>query len=105
MRPFLLAIALLAGPSPDKWPGTWILDIAKSTFGPILFPGVPPDLRITSQQLRIEIVDSKLRLSGDTGVNLAGKPVRQKNETTLSLDGTPSQIGPANFVLHPIDDY
>src|SRR5262245_30237529 len=105
MRIFLLAIALLADAAPEKWEGIWILDIGRSTFGTILFPGVPRNLKVISQELRIETADSEVRLSGETGVEVDGKTLRQKDTTRLSLDGAESRIGPAVFTLRTIDAY
>ena len=45
----------------ERWAGTWRLDVEKSTFGSILFPGVPPDTVIVRQTLKIERVDQKIR--------------------------------------------
>jgi hypothetical protein len=89
----------------EKWMGTWILDTGKSTFGPILFPGVPHDLEIISQELRIETADSNIRLSGETSFKTAGRILSQKDDTTLSLDGTEKKVGLVVLVLHPIDAY
>jgi hypothetical protein len=91
-------------PVPQKWVGNWSLDTRKSTFGPILFPGVPVDLTVVSQTLRIEQTRGKLRLSGDTVVRLSGEPVTSHDDTSLSLDGSETIVGSASLALRRIDD-
>jgi hypothetical protein len=89
--------------SSEEWTGIWILNTGRSTFGPILLPGTPPDLVVIGQQLRIETADSKVRLSGDTSVKTSGQILSQRDDISLSLEGTEKRVGPAVFVLHPID--
>jgi hypothetical protein len=93
------------GGSVEHWTGTWILDVGSSRFGTIVFPGTPRDLKITGQELQIEVAESKMKLSGKTTVEIAGKSLTSKEETTLRLDGTETTVGPAVLVLRPIDPY
>ena len=48
---------------------------------------------------------SKIRLSGHTTVETAGKTLTAKDDTNLSLDGTEIRIGPAVLVVRPIGPY
>jgi hypothetical protein len=51
---------------PAEWTRTWKLNVKKSIFAAILFPGAPADLKIVSQTLKIQHADSDLRRSGET---------------------------------------
>jgi hypothetical protein len=111
---FGLLVVLLTDTTPTRgqisrpvehWTGTWILDVGRTTFGTILFPGTPRDLEIIGQELQIEMAESKIRLSGHTTVQIAGKTLTSKDDTSLRLDGTETKVGPAVLVLRPIDAY
>jgi hypothetical protein len=102
-----LALSYLAfgqpAPFSEKWTGTWNLDIGKSTFGLILFPGVPADMTIVRQTLRIERAGEKIRLSGETDVRLSGNTITSQDDTSLSLDGTETSVGPAALAFRRAD--
>jgi hypothetical protein len=92
-----------AGSYSQSWNGTWNLDMVKSTFGPILFPGAPPNMTIVAQRVKIERSDGNIRFSGETTVSLSGKTVSSKDDTSLSLDGIATAVGPAKLAFRPID--
>src|SRR5262245_26749731 len=91
-------------PSAEKLKGVWVLDVGRSTFGAIFFPGAPPDLKITGQELRIEVGAGTIRLSGKTAIQTGGSTIPQEEDTTLRLDGTEYKVGTAVLFLRPIDD-
>jgi hypothetical protein len=93
-----------AAPVPPKWVGNWSLDTRNSTFGPILFPGTPAGLTIVSQTLRIERRAGTIRISGDTVVRLSGEPVTSHDDTSLSLDGSETAVGPGSLAFRRMDD-
>ena len=93
----------LEGPYSQTWNGTWSLDVEKSTFGPILFPGVPPKMTVVAQKMKIERADGNIRLSGETTVSLSGRTVTSKDDTSLSLNGNAAAVGPARLTFRPID--
>jgi len=88
-----------AGPCSGDWTGSWTLDVEKSTFGPILVPGVPPNLTVVAQTVKIDCADGKIRLSGETTVTLSGQAVTSKDDLSLALDGTATDIGPARLAF------
>ena len=91
------------GPFSEKWTGTWSLDIGKSTFGSILLPGVPANMTIVRQTLKIERAGEKIRLSGETAVMLSGNTITSQDDTALSLDGRESNVGPAALAFRLVD--
>jgi len=91
------------GPFSERWIGTWSLDIGKSTFGSILIPGVPADMTIVRQTLRVERAGEKIRLSGETAVRLSGNTITSQDDTALSLDGREYNVGPAALAFRPVD--
>jgi hypothetical protein len=113
VKPFFVACALAAAGSavlpgqsanvPAKWIGTWELNISKSTFAKILVPGVPPDLAIISQRIKLEQAGQAIRLSGDTVMSDSGGPHSGHDDTTLRLDGGEAVLGPFSLSCRPID--
>jgi hypothetical protein len=71
----------------------WKLNVEKSTFGTILFPGPPPDFRVLAQTLRIEQVAKGITISGDTTFSAGGGSDTSHDGSTLSLDGMPTNVG------------
>src|SRR3712207_698714 len=94
---FGLLMVLLTVPAPtcgqphrsvEPSTGAWVLDVGRSTFGTILFPGTPRDLKVMGQELQIQTAESNIRLSGHTTVQVAGETFTTKTDTSLRLDGT-----------------
>jgi hypothetical protein len=88
---------------PAKWIGTWELNVSQSTFGTVLFPGVPSDLAILSQRLTLEQTGKAIRLSGDTAVSDSSGSHSVHDDTSVSLDGGETVIGPGSLSFRPID--
>lgn len=88
---------------PAKWIGLWELKVSQSTFGTILIPGVPAHLTIISQHLRLEQAGRAIRLSGDTVVSDSSGSHSAHDETSLSLDGSETVLGPISLSFRPID--
>jgi hypothetical protein len=89
---------------PAKWIGTWALNVSKSTFGAILVPGVPANLAIVRQSLRLEKTAGAIRLSGDTVVSDNTGTHSGHDDNRLSLDGKETVVGPVSLSFRPIDD-
>ena len=72
IRVFVLAAigcSVLPGQAPSvpaQWEGVWTLSLAESTFGPILTPGFPNGLTVTSETLRFTVSAGELKGAGDT---------------------------------------
>jgi hypothetical protein len=79
---------------PAKWVGTWTLNVSKSKFGTVLVPGVPADLAIVSQRLRLDKAAQAIRLSGDTVVSDSTGSHSSHDDTSLPLDGMETFFGP-----------
>jgi hypothetical protein len=82
---------------PAKWVGTWTLNVSKSKFGTVLVPGVPADLAIVSQRLRLDKAAQAIRLSGDTVVSDSTGSHSSHDDTSLPLDGMETFFGPLPF--------
>lgn len=93
-----------AGSVPAGWTGTWKLNTQQSTFGAILLPGAPTNLKITAQILTIEHTGNELKLSSDTVFSLDGQFRTRHEDTSLNLDGTQSHTGPISLSFRRIDD-
>ena len=89
---------------PAKWIGKWALDVAKSTFEAPLLPGGPGQLSIVSQTLRIDQTGENIRLSGDTLYSDKSGPHSSHDDTSMSLDGTPTVRGPISLSFRRIND-
>jgi len=89
---------------PAKWTGTWVLNVPKSTFGQILFPGAPDGFRVLSQTVRISGTAREIRLSGDTVFSDRDGSHTGHDDGLLRLDGTETTLGPGSFSLRRIDD-
>jgi len=87
-----------------KWVGTWELDVQKSTFGKILFPGAPVDFALLSQRTKLEHATDRLKMSADIVYSDATGTHKVHEETSLSLDGQETVIGPASLSFRRIDD-
>jgi hypothetical protein len=55
--------------------------------------------------LQIKLAESELKLSGQTTIEISGKTLTSKEETSLRLDGTEAKMGPAVLVLRPMNPY
>lgn len=93
-----------AGSVPATWTGTWKLNVEKSTFGTILVPGAPADLKITAEVLTIEHAGDELKLAGDTVFSTGGQFRSSHEDTALNLDGSESHMGPVTLSFRRIDD-
>lgn len=102
LMPITCALNGQAGRLSEKWEGAWILEVQQSSFGPMVVPGVPSDLKVLWQELQIEIDEATLRISGDTTVRAAGKRMTSKEDTRLNLDGAEVKTRPATLRLHLI---
>jgi len=89
----------------ENWTGTWKLDIDKSTFGLILFPGVPPGMTIVGQTLKIERADQNIRLSGESAVKLSKNVISNPEDTSLRLNGDETNLGPAVLAFRPVNPF
>ena len=89
---------------PTTWTGIWILNVKKSTFGPILIPGVPANLRIVGQTLKIEQAGDAIRLSADTVISNAGASQTTRDDNRLQLDGSATNVGPVSLSFRRVDD-
>lgn len=101
---FCLTTLSQTTPIPKRWTGRWILNIQKSTFGAILFPGVPVGLKIVGQTIRIEQIAMDIRLSGDTVMLDSSGAHAAHDDNRLRLDGTPAIIGPGALSFRRVDD-
>ncbi len=93
------------GSVPTKWSGAWELNVQKSTFGEILIPGAPVDLKIIRQTIRIEQTAMDIRLSGDTVLSDGNGSRSAHDDNRLKLDGTATVIGPVSLSFRRIDDF
>jgi hypothetical protein len=87
-----------------KWAGTWELDVQESSFGKILFPGAPVDFTLLSQRAKLEQATDKLKMSADIVYSDAKGPHKVHEESSLSLDGRETVIGPGSLSFRRIDD-
>lgn len=92
------------GRVPARWTGTWKLNVQQSTFGTILVPGMPADLKITAQMLTVEHTGNQLKLSSDEVFSVGGQFQTGHEDTLLNLDGTQSHTGPVSLSFRRIDD-
>jgi len=99
------AVLSQTGPVPARWTGAWVLNIQKSTFGEILIPGVPVDLKIIRQTVGIEQTATDIRISGDTVVSDGSGSHSAHEDNRLKFDGTAAIIGPASLSFRRIDDF
>ena len=90
---------------PDSWTGTWKLNVDESTFGTVLVPYAPANLKILSQTLRIERAANGIRITGDTVLNAGGESQTSHDDSTLRLDGTPTNLGPVSLSFQRIDNF
>ena len=100
------ASALLgqADSASAKWVGRWALDVEKSTFEAPLLPGGPSPLTVVSQMLRIDQGERNIRLSGETVYSDNSGTHSAQDETSLSLDSTPTFRGPISLSFRRITD-
>jgi hypothetical protein len=99
------AVLCQTGPAPARWNGFWTLNVQKSTFGEILVPGAPVDLKIIRQTIRIEQTATDIRLSGDTVMSDGSGSQWAHDDNRLKVDGTATVIGPVSLSFRRIDDF
>jgi hypothetical protein len=99
------AVLSQTGPVPARWTGAWALNVQKSTLGEILIPGVPVDLKIIRQTVRIEQAATDIRISGDTVVSDGNGSHSNHEDNRLKFDGTATIIGPVSLSFRRIDDF
>jgi hypothetical protein len=101
----ILGVAAL-GQKADipKWVGTWELHVQESSFGKILFPGAPVDFTLLSQRTRLEQGNDRLKISSDNVYSDANGPHKVHEESSLSLDGQETVIGPGTLSFRRMDD-
>jgi len=87
-----------------KWVGTWKLNVQESIFGTILFPGAPVDFTLLSQRAKLEQATDRLKISADIVYSDASGTHKVHEETSFSLDGQETVIGPASLSFRRIDD-
>jgi hypothetical protein len=75
-----------------------VLDASQSTSGQLL----PPGVALTSQTLALEQTATEIRITG-TSV-LSNDPTPVPNESSLSLDGKPTVVGPISLSFKRIND-
>lgn len=100
---FSLALAAQTAAIPAKWVATWTLDVKKSTFGEIIFPGVPPGFAIVSQTLKLAQAAGKMKVSGDTVMSDGAESFSGHDDVSLSLDGAATVLGPVSLSFKRID--
>jgi hypothetical protein len=88
---------------PAKISGQWKLNVEKSTFGAPLL-ATQAGLKITGQTVKIEQNPREVRLSGDTLYSDNRGDHSAHDNTTLSLDGKPTVLGPISLFFRGIDD-
>jgi hypothetical protein len=66
-------------------------------------PGLPADLAIVSQTLRLEQIDRAIRLSGETVTSDKSGSHSSHDDNSLSLDGKETAVGPISLSFMPID--
>jgi hypothetical protein len=93
-----------AGTEAAKWIGTWVLNISESQFGPFLMPDAPSDLAILGQTLKLEKTATTIRLSGETTFRDSSGKHSGHDDTSLSLDGTETVLGPVSLSVRPVDN-
>jgi hypothetical protein len=98
----LAAVAGSAAFGQEKWVGKWALVPQKSTFGAMLLRPDEPGLTIVSQTMRIEQTAREIRLSGDSVLSDSGKSYH--DDTSLSLDGRETVMGPGSLSFRRNDD-
>lgn len=101
----IISVAVL-GQKADipKWAGTWELDVQESSFGKILFPGAPADFTLLSQRAKLEQATDKLKMSADIVYSDTNGPHKVHEESSPSLDGQETVIGPGSLSFRRIDD-
>lgn len=107
LYPAIIGASTLLGQAdavPAKWIGKWALDVEKSTFEAPLLAGGPGPLTILSQTLRIDQTERNIRLSGDTLYSDNSGPHSSHDDTSVSLDGTPTVRGPISLSFRRIND-
>ena len=92
------------GTVPTKWTGTWELNVRESTFGAILVPGAPSNLKIVAQSLKIQQTGKEIILLGDSVVSGSSGQRTSHDDFRLSLDGTPTNVGPVSLSFRRIDN-
>jgi len=102
---FVIACPItLISTEPPKWAGTWVLNVAESTFGPFLMPGLPPELAIFSQTLKLEITAKSFELTGESNYR-DGSGIHASHEhVSLKLDGEETVFGRVSLSFKPVDD-
>ena len=91
-------------PVPASWPGTWELNVQKSTFGEVLLPGVPAGFKIVSETLTFEPSATDIRLSGDVVFLVGSESHSTHEDNRVKLDGTATVIGPLSLSFRRIDN-
>jgi hypothetical protein len=101
----IISVAVL-GQKADipKWVGTWELNVQESSFGKILFPGAPVDFTLLSQRAKLEQATDKLKMSADIVYSDASGTHKAHEETSFSLDGQETVVGPGSLSFRRIDD-
>jgi hypothetical protein len=92
------------GAESAKWPGTWVLNVSESKFGPFLMPGAPSDLAILSQTLKLEKTSKTIGLAGETTYSDSGGTHSSHDDTSLSLNGEETVIGPVSLSFKPVNE-
>src|SRR6185369_11801113 len=87
---FVASGSVLCGQAgrPARWIGTWTLNVEQSTFGIILFPGAPANLKIISETMRIDESGGTVKLSSDIAFSDQTGSHSAQEESTLDLKGT-----------------
>ena len=97
MKLGLLAMACAFAAVPGSWTGTWVLNVQKSTFGPILLPGVPEGFKVVSQTFTITEGAGRLKVSGETVfTDRVGSHSAHDDVSLPSMAATPS-ADPSRF--------
>jgi hypothetical protein len=60
---------------------------------------------IVGQTLKIERVDQKIRLSGETAVRLSGNIITTPEDTSLDLNGEETNLGPGVLTFRPVNSF
>lgn len=89
---------------PTKWVGTWALNVQKSTFGTILLPGFA-GFKVGSQTISIKQTADEIRLSGETVFSDNNGSHSSHDDSSLSLDGRETVVGPVSLYFRRIDDF
>jgi hypothetical protein len=85
----------------SPWTGTWRLNVTRSTIGAPL--AGPSGFIVVSQTVTIEETARELRLTGETVYSDDQGQHTARDDNQLSLDGTPTHVGPVSLRLRRLD--